>query len=97
MKDTFEYCATEHLKMSGVYWALMTMYLMDSLHLMDRSSIISWVLSCQHENGGFGGNVGHDPHLLYTLSAVQILLILDAEENIKTEMLVLYSDLMVHL
>lgn len=23
--------------------------------------------------GGFGGNTGHDPHMLYTLSAVQIL------------------------
>lgn len=23
--------------------------------------------------GGFGGNIGHDPHLLYTLSAVQVL------------------------
>lgn len=23
--------------------------------------------------GGFGGNNGHDPHLLYTLSAIQVL------------------------
>jgi geranylgeranyl transferase type-2 subunit beta len=23
--------------------------------------------------GGFAGNVGHDPHILYTLSAVQVL------------------------
>lgn len=27
--------------------------------------------------GGFGGNIGHDPHLLYTLSAVQILALFD--------------------
>ena len=26
--------------------------------------------SCQKDNGGFSGNVAHDPHLLYTLSAV---------------------------
>jgi hypothetical protein len=32
--------------------------------------------------GGFGGNIGHDPHLLYTLSAVQILLELDALEQV---------------
>jgi len=89
-KDTFEYCATEHLKMSGVYWALMSLDLMGSLHLMSRDSIISWVLLCQHENGGFGGNIGHDPHLLYTLSAVQILLILDADEHIKTEAITKY-------
>lgn len=27
--------------------------------------------------GGFGGNVGHDPHILYTLSAVQVLALFD--------------------
>ena len=27
--------------------------------------------------GGFGGNIDHDPCLLYTLSAVQILALLD--------------------
>lgn len=27
--------------------------------------------------GGFGGNVGHDPHLLYTLSAIQVLALFD--------------------
>lgn len=28
-------------------------------------------------SGGFAGNLGHDPHLLYTISAVQILALLD--------------------
>lgn len=27
--------------------------------------------------GGFGGNIGHDPHLAYTLSAVQVLALFD--------------------
>ncbi len=27
--------------------------------------------------GGFGGNYQHDPHILYTLSAVQILALFD--------------------
>lgn len=27
--------------------------------------------------GGFSGNVGHDPHVLYTISAVQILALFD--------------------
>jgi len=27
--------------------------------------------------GGFGGNIGHDPHILYTLSAVQVLALFD--------------------
>jgi len=32
--------------------------------------------------GGFGGNVNHDPHLLYTLSAVQILVVFDALDKL---------------
>lgn len=39
-----------------------------------RQSIVDWVFSCYDErSGGFAGNVGQDGHLLYTLSAVQIL------------------------
>ncbi|KAI3916816.1 hypothetical protein MKW92_049821, partial [Papaver armeniacum] len=33
-----------------------------------------WVNTKEHhQSGGFAGNIGHDPHMLYTLSAVQIL------------------------
>ena len=38
--------------------------------------------------GGFSGNVGHDSHLLYTLSAVQILAIYDALDVLDTDALV---------
>jgi hypothetical protein len=44
--------------------------------------VVDFVFSCQHECGGFGGNVGHDPHLLYTLSAIQILCLFDALERL---------------
>lgn len=77
-KDTFSYWVTEHLRMSGVYWGLSAMALLNSLDEMDRQVGIDFVLSCQHESGGFAGNVGHDPHLLYTLSAVQVLCLFDA-------------------
>nr|GMC57815.1 geranylgeranyl transferase type-2 subunit beta 1-like [Ipomoea batatas] len=30
-----------------------------------------------NNGGGFGGNIGHDPHILYTLSAIQVLAIFD--------------------
>ena len=36
------------------------------------------MLSCHHEDGGFGAAPGHDAHLLYTVSAVQILATVDA-------------------
>ena len=31
------------------------------------------VMKCQHASGGFGGSERNDPHLLYTLSALQVL------------------------
>ncbi|OIW19192.1 hypothetical protein TanjilG_04935 [Lupinus angustifolius] len=72
-KDDFESVVMEHLRMNGAYWGLTALDLMGKLNTVDVDEVVSWVLSCQHESGGFGGNVGHDPHLLYTLSAVQVL------------------------
>lgn len=37
-----------------------------------------FVKACQHSNGGVSASEGHDPHMLYTLSAVQVLAIMDA-------------------
>lgn len=36
------------------------------------------MFSCLHDNGGFGAAPGHDAHLLYTVSGVQILATLNA-------------------
>eukprot|EP01112_Ceratiomyxa_fruticulosa_P012047 TRINITY_DN3317_c0_g1_i2.p1 TRINITY_DN3317_c0_g1~~TRINITY_DN3317_c0_g1_i2.p1 ORF type:complete len:334 (+),score=56.00 TRINITY_DN3317_c0_g1_i2:331-1332(+) len=72
-KDTFEYWATEHLRMSGIYWGMGALYILSSIDKLDKKEIIPWILKCEHSEGGFGGNIGHDPHLLYTLSALQIL------------------------
>ena len=74
-KDSFEFVVTQHLRMSGVYWGLTAMCVLgrDLKSEMDSDVIVEWVLSCQHDNGGFGGSNNHDPHLLYTLSALQIL------------------------
>jgi len=107
---SFEQWATEHLRMSGLYWGLCALDMLDALpppapapappqpHQQGegtpettdggdgggptREELVRWVLACRHENGGFGGSVGHDPHLLYTLSAVQVLAILDALDQL---------------
>lgn len=63
---------TEYLRMSGVYWGLTAMGLMNRLDVMGKDEIIKFVKSCQHESGGFSASVNHDPHLLYTLSAIQV-------------------------
>ena len=76
--DAYEYAVSEHLRMSGIYWAATGLELIDQLDALDGPAIVNFVLECQHPNGGFGGNVDHDPHILYTLSAVQILVLFDA-------------------
>ncbi|KAK1273817.1 hypothetical protein QJS04_geneDACA012433 [Acorus gramineus] len=56
---------------------LTTLYLLGRLDSIDQDAIIDWVLQCQHESGGFAGNVGHDPHIMYTFSIVQVLVLFD--------------------
>ncbi|KAF7095315.1 hypothetical protein CFC21_097513 [Triticum aestivum] len=77
-KDSFEWLVMEHLRASGAYWGLTTLDLLHKLHAVDAAEVVDWIMSCYHpESGGFGGNVGHDPHVLYTLSAVQVLCLFD--------------------
>lgn len=49
---------------------------------LPREETIEFVLSCQHEDGGFGAAPGHDAHMLYTVSAVQILTMIDAVDEL---------------
>ncbi|CAM9336623.1 unnamed protein product [Pylaiella littoralis] len=85
--DTFEFCMTEHLRMSGVYWGLMSMALMgrDLRKEMGAQDLSNWVMRCQHEGGGFGGNEGHDPHILYTLSALQVMALLGELDRVEKD------------
>jgi len=77
-KDELEYWLTEHLRLNGLYWGLVGLHLMGRPDALSRGETIEFVLSCQHEDGGFGAAPGHDAHLLYTVSAVQILGMVDA-------------------
>ena len=63
---------TEYLRMNGIYWGLTAIALMGGLNRMKQSEVLDFVKQCQHECGGVGSSVGHDPHLLCTLSAVQV-------------------------
>ncbi|MEE6494720.1 hypothetical protein FKM82_001854 [Ascaphus truei] len=89
-KDDYEYCMSEYLRMSGVYWGLTVMDLMGELHRMNKGEILTFIQSCQHDCGGFSASIGHDPHLLYTLSAVQILTLLDSLPVVDTNKIVEY-------
>lgn len=73
---------TEHLRLNGLYWGLTALHLLGCPDALPREETISFVLSCQHENGGFGAAPGHDPHMLYTVSAVQILVTIGAVDEL---------------
>lgn len=81
---------SEYLRMSGVYWGLTVMDLMGQLHRMNKEEILVFIKSCQHECGGVSASIGHDPHLLYTLSAVQILTLYDSIHVINVDKVVAY-------
>ena len=57
-----------------------TVELIGCLESLDREFVIDFVMRCRQPCGGFAGNVDHDAHILYTLSAVQILALFDALE-----------------
>lgn len=80
--ESIEYWMTEHLRLNGIYWGLTGVEVLGRLSTMDRDLTLSFLKSCLKPGGGFGGNVQHDPHLLYTLSAIQILCVFDALETI---------------
>jgi geranylgeranyl transferase type-2 subunit beta len=73
-----DYWLTEHLRLNGVYWGLTALHLLDHPDGLPRDKTIEFVLSCQSHDGGFGAAPGHDSHMLYTVSAVQILATVNA-------------------
>jgi geranylgeranyl transferase type-2 subunit beta len=80
--DRMEAVVTEHFWLSGMYWGLTAMALMGRLDEMDGAAVVEWVLTCQKDDGGFGGSPRNDSHLLYTLSALQILALFDALDRV---------------
>lgn len=66
---------TEFLRMSGIYWGVTALDLMDDVSKLDRASIVEFIKKCQCPiSGGVSPCENHDPHILYTLSAVQVII-----------------------
>lgn len=83
-RDELDYWLTEHLRLNGVYWGLTALHLLGRPDALPRGETIDFVLSCQHESGGFGAAPEHDAHMLSTVSAVQILAMVDALDELET-------------
>lgn len=101
LKSSYEGAIVDHLKMSGVYWSLAGISLLLNAQQVDEAmglttiqegedeSIVDWVISClDPKSGGFGGQRGQDGHLLYTLSAIQIVAIADKLPLIDVDLVV---------
>lgn len=90
-QNDFEYCITEFLRMSGIYWGVTALDIMNQLPRLDKSSIVSFIKKCQClTTGGIAACEGHDPYILYSLSAVQILCIYDCINEIDCDALARY-------
>lgn len=64
---------TEFLRMSGIYWGITALDVLGHLNRIDKNEILEFVKRCQCQiTGGFSPCEGHDPHILYTLSAIQV-------------------------
>ena len=54
--DTFEYCVTEHLRMSAVYWTMTALILLgkEPREEMDVEGILAWIRQCRDPESGLG-------------------------------------------
>ncbi|CAE7949176.1 Rabggtb [Symbiodinium sp. KB8] len=50
----------------------------------DRDALVAFIRSCAQPDGGFSGSPGRRSHVLYTLSALQILAMVDAFAEVST-------------
>lgn len=94
--SSYEGAVTEHLRMSGIYWSLTALSILVPLEEVDERmnlcskadasddtpTIVDFVFECfDAKSGGFGGNKLQDGHILYTLSAIQILALANALDD----------------
>ncbi|XP_018336356.1 geranylgeranyl transferase type-2 subunit beta [Agrilus planipennis] len=90
-ENDFEYGMTDYLRVSGMYWGLTALELVDKLDSLPKEEVIGFIQKCQDpETGGISACIDHDPHLLHTLSAVQILCIYNRIDAIDVEGVIKY-------
>lgn len=82
--DSEVHWKSQHLKVSGVFWGLSALTLLDRQDF-NKEDVVRFILSCANEDGGFGGNTDQDSHMLYTMSAIQLLCLFDALTEIDVD------------
>lgn len=74
-EDSLEFVMTEHLRIQGIFWGLGAMDLLQQDIPADKQrELVEFALQCfDKKRGGFGGNINHEAHMLYTQHAVYVL------------------------
>ena len=96
LEDSIGFYTSEHLRMGGAYWTIGSLSALQRLDDSRKEEIVNWVLSCQKENGGFGGNVNHDVHINNTHYAVLILMMYGALDRLDKDRVVAYVQTLQH-
>jgi geranylgeranyl transferase type-2 subunit beta len=81
--DDLTYHLTAHLRMNAVYWGLTALHVLGHPDALDRAELLKFVDDCWDDAAGaFGAAPAHDAHVHATLSAIQILIMLDALDTL---------------
>ncbi|ENN71963.1 hypothetical protein HUJ04_003028 [Dendroctonus ponderosae] len=90
-QNKFEYGMTDYLRLSGMYWGLTALELMNAGVTDTQDAIVEYIVKCQDpDSGGISACIDHDPHILHTLSGIQILAMFDKLDAIDIEGVVKY-------
>lgn len=87
--ERLEVVMMSHMKMSALYWAICSLVILNE-PIPSVDKIVEFVQSCANADGGYGGDTGLDSHLLYTLSAVQVMVILGRRSELDRESIARY-------
>lgn len=80
-----------HLRMSAIYWALGSLCILGEPIDGYGDAIVGFVDRCKRGDGGYGGDEGQDSHLLHTLSAVQVLCLLNRTDLLDKQKTAAYT------
>lgn len=69
-----EYIMSEYLRMSGLYWCVASLDVLDAIGEADHEFILHFIRTNQNADGGYAAADGHDSHILHTLCAIQVIL-----------------------
>lgn len=87
--ERLEVVMMSHMKMSALYWAVCSLAILDE-PIPSVDKIVEFIQSCANVDGGYGGDTGLDSHILYTLSAAQVMTILGRKRELDEESMTKY-------